>query len=108
MPVLLTRARSVFDLWLAGTPCRGCHQILGGTSSACKEPQYLVPCETVDTKSCSKCGVEKSLGEFYWDKKKARPYSACKVCHRQFIRAWQLRNPEKVRVYGQSTYRKHG
>ena len=47
------------------------------------------------TKDCFKCGEEKSLSEFYRNKKgKGGLHSWCKSCVRTKVAEWQARNPE--------------
>jgi hypothetical protein len=42
-------------------------------------------------KTCRKCGKDKQLGEFYKDSSKKDGYqSLCKVCHINFVRAYNL------------------
>ena len=49
-------------------------------------------------KCCSKCGVEKSLAEFYKDRTSSTGYNfRCKVCSKIAIKRWQHNNKELVR-----------
>lgn len=60
------------------------------------------------TKVCSKCGVEKDVGEFYKDKKgRGGLSSTCKVCAYSHHRAWVENNPAKVKEYSKRYYDKH-
>lgn len=50
----------------------------------------------VTEKPCTKCGVVKSLSDFYKNaSKKYGVLSHCKVCHDSLVLAWQKRNKEK-------------
>lgn len=51
------------------------------------------------TKVCSKCKVEKDVGEFCKDKyKKSGLNSACRVCANTRLAVWKAKNPEKVKA----------
>jgi len=47
----------------------------------------------MDTKKCTKCGSEKTLTEYYKDKRKAQGlYAACKTCHLKSADSWRINN----------------
>ena len=51
------------------------------------------------TKVCSKCKVEKDLGEFTKDKtKRDGLHNMCKECRRLLHAKWRAKNPEKVKA----------
>jgi len=50
-------------------------------------------------KTCVKCGQTKPLDSFYKHKKsRDGRQSACKECHREYLRNWQRANPDRVRA----------
>jgi len=50
-------------------------------------------------KTCSKCGQTKPLDSFYKDKRyRDGRYSACKVCHRDYLRNRYSANPGRQRA----------
>lgn len=52
----------------------------------------------METKICSKCGIEKPVNEFYKDRRsKDGLRSHCKECHNLSSRKWRSENPEKQR-----------
>ena len=52
-------------------------------------------------KTCTKCGVEKALNEFYRNASKRDGYQySCKACSEEYNRKWRTANPEKVREAG--------
>ncbi len=54
--------------------------------------------DEVKTKVCSKCKVEKLVGEFYKQKATKDGFgSYCKICNAEITRKWQQANPEKMR-----------
>ena len=56
-------------------------------------------------KVCSKCGVEKELGEFYKHKKgKFGLQSKCKICSANEMKEWRAKNKEKVKEYLKEYY----
>jgi len=57
----------------------------------------------METKVCSRCGVEKPIDEFYQIK---RP-KPCKECNRAAARQWRLDNPEKARQTSVTDYQTH-
>lgn len=47
-------------------------------------------------KQCSKCGINKSVDEFYRDSRKGDGlFSACKQCHNKLSAAWVAKNSER-------------
>jgi hypothetical protein len=48
---------------------------------------------------CKKCGEEKEINLFYFDKQKGKPRTSCKKCHNETVKIWQNNNREKVRGY---------
>lgn len=50
-------------------------------------------------KVCSRCGVEKSLSEFYVNK--GRLMAKCKKCHGEVAANWAKNNPEKRKLIDQ-------
>jgi len=50
-------------------------------------------------KTCSKCGVTKSVGEYYWQIKGVRRLPRCKECHRADVAAHRLENKDKIAAY---------
>lgn len=46
-------------------------------------------------KTCSKCGIEKELGEFYLTRY-GSPAAACKTCAKAQSREWAIANPDRV------------
>ncbi len=60
------------------------------------------------TKKCSKCGVEKPLGEFYADKRASDGLSsACQDCTRAAATAWRLAHLEHSRIAAREYARAH-
>ncbi len=57
---------------------------------------------TGDSKTCTRCGVEKPLDEYYFEK--GRPRGRCKTCHRAILDA---RDPEHVRAVDAKSRAKH-
>jgi len=56
-------------------------------------------------KTCSKCGEEKDLGEFYKDKSSKDGYGYyCKSCAVKKATEWGKKNPEKKRVHCLASY----
>ena len=50
------------------------------------------------TKVCSKCGVEKSLAEFYLRRKTGRRLAECRACVRARVRKYYAENLERCRA----------
>lgn len=57
-------------------------------------------------KTCTKCGVEKPLDDFYLHK--GKPYSQCKPCKLECDHAYYYRNREKKREYEKMRYIRDG
>jgi len=52
----------------------------------------------VTTKICSKCKVEKDVGEFYKDRTaKCGLNGRCRLCDAALVKKWRDENPEKVK-----------
>ncbi len=50
-------------------------------------------------KICSRCSIEKSLTEFYKEKRtKDGLYPHCKACHKAYCGNWEAQNSDKVRA----------
>ena len=62
----------------------------------------------METKVCSKCGLEKSLSEFYKDnQKKDGLTSICKICTNNRVKIYKEENSEKVKESKQKHYLKN-
>ena len=48
-------------------------------------------------KTCTKCGVTKTTGEFYKDARRGGWRSQCKSCHQSTARNWAMNNPDRAR-----------
>lgn len=60
------------------------------------------------TKTCSKCGETKPIGEFHRSKREKDGLSCiCKPCNCAHVRAWRDANPEKSKVTSQLYYASH-
>lgn len=58
-----------------------------------------------DSKTCTKCGVEKLLQEFGTNKRvKNGRRSDCKECSKAYARAYQSANRDRVNAYNQKCY----
>jgi hypothetical protein len=57
--------------------------------------------------ACIKCGVEKSLDDFYYRAAKGKHYSTCKVCAKADTKMRREANPEKVKAYNDAYSSKH-
>ena len=58
----------------------------------------------METKICSKCGLEKEL---YFFKKNGKYYrNECRDCSNEATRQWRKKNKDKVRTYKREYYRK--
>lgn len=56
---------------------------------------------SVPKKTCSKCGEEKSLTDFYWDKRcKDEHRSECKACALKSCKQYRRKNGDRCRKYG--------
>lgn len=74
-------------------------------SKACRADLTHGPVK--DSKACTKCGVVKSLGEFYADTKGQRRDgrgSECRACHNAKSRAWERANRERVQNHRRAKY----
>ena len=59
----------------------------------------------IDSKSCSKCGVVKRLGEFRIEPRGKDGYTArCKECHRSACKEYKLKHADKIKA-GAKIYR---
>ncbi len=59
------------------------------------------------TKTCRRCGETKSLDGFHnMPGGKYGKGTLCRVCHALANRAWQLKNPERVRELAREQYRR--
>jgi len=59
------------------------------------------------TKICIKCNIEKSVEEFYIDKKLKDGYrSYCKVCVKESSKKWKENNPDKVKEISKKSSKK--
>lgn len=56
-------------------------------------------------KTCSKCGVSKSLTDYY-GKGGGRLSACCKACHNAAVAKWQAKNRDKVRGYVRKSCKK--
>jgi hypothetical protein len=60
------------------------------------------------TKKCTKCGVEKDLGEFYRKKRYKDGLSYwCKKCSNIYISLWKKNHPEKIKEFQKKYYKNH-
>ena len=62
----------------------------------------------VETKRCYKCGADKPRADFYRDKRSRDGLKfECRPCFYAMSRAWQKKNPEKLREIAQRSRAKH-
>ena len=54
----------------------------------------------LEAKTCTKCGIEKPIAEFWFDRKKQRYIAWCRPCNAEARMAWKTANRERVRVLG--------
>lgn len=50
------------------------------------------------TKTCTKCGIEKSVDEFYFRKDSKKYRNECKLCQKQYHDDYYKKNEEKLRL----------
>lgn len=60
-----------------------------------------------DLKTCTKCGVEKELSEFYKKKGGEDRIAACKLCINGLMKEYNLRNKVKIAERGKKYYQKN-
>jgi len=59
-------------------------------------------------KKCTRCKKEKTLDEFYKNRKKPGTYLCqCKRCHYEHAKKWRLANPDKARETVRRSSKKH-
>lgn len=62
---------------------------------------------TTQTKTCTKCGETKGLGEFYRDLAKTNGLSSrCRQCCKKQSVSWQRANPQRAREIGREADKK--
>jgi hypothetical protein len=62
----------------------------------------------METKVCSKCGIEKPFCEFYKDgQKKDGLSSSCKICVNNRVKIYKEKNPDKLKQTKQNEYLKN-
>ena len=62
----------------------------------------------MDVKRCSKCGVDKGVGEFYRNKKAKDGFGYwCKICSQEYGRRNYAKNAERYKAYGRRVNEKH-
>lgn len=55
---------------------------------------------------CKKCGEDKEVHLFYFDKQKGKSRTACKECYNAKVKVWQDNNRDKVRGYVRTSCKK--
>lgn len=63
--------------------------------------------EDVMYKICSKCKENKSINDFYVDKRRNKHYQHCKKCQNLYTKKWAEENKEKQIEYSQNYYQKN-
>lgn len=62
----------------------------------------------METKTCSKCGIEKPLSEFYKNnQKKDGLHPSCKFCVNNSVKIYKEKNPEKIKESKKKHYLKN-
>lgn len=63
--------------------------------------------DSIPTKTCNKCRVEKPLTDFYRHKStRDKRGVTCKPCSAEALREWRVRNPDRMRAQGRDNMRR--
>lgn len=71
------------------------------TSRGVVNPERRIGMFILTQKKCTKCGVEKSINDFYKDQYR------CKECQKEEYRIRYKKNPEKLKQQGRQSYYRH-
>lgn len=62
------------------------------------------------TKRCTQCALDKTMDDFPRRRNRRGEWTInpkCRPCRNDTVKAWQLRNPDKVRAYGKKSQQTH-